>query len=224
VGCVDRDGDAAAATAAACEALGARAVGLLADVADEAQVTAAVDEAAHRLCELRGLFANAAMMGYGRVLDTSREDFERMLAVNVIGVHLCARAVLPHMIATGGGAIVATSSDCAVRTCSNSAAYVTSKTAVLGLVRSIAIDYGTDGIRANAVIPGVSDTPGLRETYREGFDESIARAAALSPLGRIGQPLDVATAVAFLLSDDARFITGTSLLVDGGMTATYGAD
>ena len=149
------------------------------------------------------------------------------MAVNLRGVYLLARRALPEMRRAGGGSFVATCSDCAVRTCNVAAAYVAAKAGLIGLVRSIAVDFGQFGIRANLVTPGVTDTPGLRRLYTVGDrtpEEGISRAAALSPLGRVGTPRDLADAVAFLMSDRAQFITGANLMVDGGMTVTYRAD
>ena len=150
-----------------------------------------------------------------------------MIGVNLRGPFLLARASLPHLIAAGRGAFIATSSDCAIRTCAQSVGYVASKHALIGLVRSIAVDFGPQGVRANVVVPGVTDTPGLHGWYSvEGHDPEvgIAKAAALSPLGRVGLPADLAETVAFLASDRASFITGATIVVDGGMTVTYGAD
>jgi NAD(P)-dependent dehydrogenase (short-subunit alcohol dehydrogenase family) len=152
--------------------------------------------------------------------------WDQTLVVNLTGVYLCARACIPHMAARGGGVIVATSSDCAIRTCLNSAAYVASKAGLIGLVRALPVDHGSQKIRANVNIPGVTDTAGLRGIYESAgrrAQEGLDLSARLSPLGRVGQVKDIASAVAFLCSDDASFITGSELFVDGGMTVTYGA-
>lgn len=224
VAAVDRDGGAARRTAAELATPG-RA--FEADIADEQAVNGLVAATVEEFGGVDLLHANAAIQWFGAVLDCTLEQWDRTHAVNLRGVFLMARACLPAMIERGGGAIVATSSDCAVRTCAQAAAYVTSKSGLNGLIRSIAVDYGEHGIRANLVTPGVTDTPGLRRLYSEGDrtpEEGMGRAASLSPLGRVGRPEDLADVVAFLCSDRARFITGANLMVDGGMTVTYGAD
>jgi NAD(P)-dependent dehydrogenase (short-subunit alcohol dehydrogenase family) len=200
---------------------------LEADVTDEQSIGGAVEATLDRFGRLDAIFANAASMAFGALLDTSPEEWRRMLEINVTGVYSTIRKCLPAIIASGGGAVLATSSDAAIRTTSGTAAYVTSKHAVIGLIRSIAVDYGDQGVRANVLMPGVTDTPGVREVYSSPGKTpsgSLAKAAALSPLGRTADPSDIANAAAFLLSDDAAFITGASLVVDGGMTVTYGAD
>jgi len=227
VAIADRDEATGEAVADAIRAAGGSAVAIRTDVADEAEVEALAAAVRERFGRIDFLFANAAVHKFGTVTSTPPDEWDWMLGVNVRGAYLCARAVLPDMIRGGGGVIVATSSDCAIRTCSESAAYVVSKQAVIGLIRSIAVDYGQYGIRANVVVPGVTDTPGLRKAYAtEGHDIAggLAKAAVLSPLGRVGQPEDVARAVAFLCSDRATFMTGATIMVDGGMTVTYGAD
>ncbi len=224
---VDWKADAARAVAAGLEAAGRPAIGVHADVSQEPDVEAMARRAVEAFGRIDFLFANAAVHSFGTVLTTSPRDWDHMMGVNLRGPFLCARAVLPEMIRIGGGVIVGTSSDCAIRTCGASAAYVAGKHGLDGLIRSIAVDFGPQGIRANIVVPGVTDTPGLNAAYStEGHDPVAgkARAAALSPLGRIGQPRDLAETVTFLCSDRAAFITGATIMVDGGMTVTYGAE
>lgn len=227
VAVVDWKGEAAEAVAHGIETAGGRAIAITADAGSEADVDRAVRSTVEAFGRLDILFANAAIHRFGTVLTTTPADWDRMIGVNLRGPFLAARASLPHLIATGRGVIVATSSDCAVRTCSQSVGYVASKHGLIGLVRSIAVDFGSQGIRANVVVPGVTDTPGLHGWYSvEGHDPAagIAKAAALSPLGRVGRPSDLAETVAFLCSDRAQYITGATIVVDGGMTVTYGAD
>jgi NAD(P)-dependent dehydrogenase (short-subunit alcohol dehydrogenase family) len=223
---LDRDGDGLRALA---EDLAGRDVTVVpaeCDLSEESSLGSALDTvlAAHG-CVNR-FVAAAGLMPCGGVLDTLPFEWDELFAVNLRSVYLCARRLLPSMIDNGSGVFIGISSECAVRSCREAAAYVASKAGLVALMRSIAVDHGADGIRANVVTPGVTDTPGLRRVYSDGreLEESIARAAAQSPLGRIGRPEDVAEAVAFLIGDRASFITGAELLVDGGMTISYSGD
>jgi meso-butanediol dehydrogenase/(S,S)-butanediol dehydrogenase/diacetyl reductase len=224
---LDRDERGVEAAAAEIAAAGGRALGLCADVADRDVVD---DAFARVLRECGGcdiLVVNHTVHACGSVTDTEPFEWDLTMASNVGGAYLCARAALPSMVARGGGVIVGLGSDCVIRSCRDAAAYVASKAAIVALMRSIAIDYAKHGVRANAVTPGVTDTPGLREAFAttdRDIEESLTRAALQSPLGRLGAPEDVAEAIAFLCSHRARFVTGTELVVDGGMTVSYGAD
>ncbi|MDA1095994.1 MAG: SDR family NAD(P)-dependent oxidoreductase [Chloroflexi bacterium] len=227
VAIADWDESAGESAAKAIRETGGSAFAITTDVSREDEVQRLAEGVRERFGQIDYLFANAAVHRFGTVTATSPEEFDWIMGVNVRGAYLCARAVLPDMIRAGRGVIVATSSDCAIRTCSASAGYVASKHALVGLMRSIAVDYGRDGIRANVVVPGVTDTPGIHKSYStEGHDVAagLAKAAALSPLGRVGRPEDLAEAVTFLCSDRAEFVTGATIVVDGGMTVTYGAD
>jgi NAD(P)-dependent dehydrogenase (short-subunit alcohol dehydrogenase family) len=170
---------------------------------------------------------NAGISMFGDILETSVADWDRINGVNLRGTFLCLRACLPLLVERGKGVVLGTSSDVAIRTSPRNAAYIPTKLGIIGLMRSVAVDFGARGIRANAVVPGVTETPGLHGWYsleQRTPATSMAQAAALSPLGRVGQPEDVADVVTFLVSDRARFITGATIVVDGGMTVTYGAD
>ena len=223
---LDRDARGAGTAAAEIEAAGGRALGLCADVADRGAVDGAFARVLREFGECDILVLNHTLHACGSVTDTEPFEWEETMASNVGGAFLCARAVLPTMIARGGGVLVGLGSDCVLRSCRGAAAYVASKAALVALMRSIAIDYAHHGVRANTVTPGATDTPGLREAFANGRDveQSLARAALQSPLGRLGAPEDVAEAIAFLCGERARFITGAELVVDGGMTVSYGAD
>lgn len=226
VAAVDRDADAAAATCAMLIGAGAEAIGVNADCGDERDIDRAVTAAVDRFGGLDVVHANAAVQWFGDVLECTPEQWDAMFAVNLRGVWLLARRSVPEL-RRKGGAFIATGSDCAIRTSPQAAAYTAAKAGLIGLIRSIAVDFGADGVRANLVTPGVTDTPGLRRLYSQDGrtpEEGIGRAAGLSPLGRVGRPDDLADAVVFLASDSARFVTGANLMVDGGMTVTYAAD
>jgi NAD(P)-dependent dehydrogenase (short-subunit alcohol dehydrogenase family) len=204
-----------------------RVLGLTVDVGDEAAVTGAFATIVEELGGVDIVVANAAAVGTGTtVLETTAEQWDEAMRVNLRGAFLCVRAALPSMLARGGGVAIGISSDCVVRSARGNASYVATKAGMVALMRSLAVEHGPEGLRANIVTPGATDTPGLRADYTDGrgFELSIERARQQSPLGRIGQPGDIAAAVAFLCSDAASFVTGADLLVDGGMTVSYDAD
>jgi 2-keto-3-deoxy-L-fuconate dehydrogenase len=189
--------------------LGAQAVEL--DVRDEDQVAPA----------MAGLDVLVNVAGIGSTTtapDTTLDVWEDVFAVNARGTFLCCKHAIPDMTARGGGAIVNVASVAALVGLKRRAAYCASKGAVVSLTRALAVDHVSDGIRVNAVCPGTVDSPWVRRLV-EDAGESLDELRARQPLGRLGTPEEVATAVAYLASDDAAFVTGTAFVIDGGLSA-----
>lgn len=204
-------------TAAAIRRAGGEAIFVRVDVSDPAQVQQLVNTTLQTYGGIDILVNNAGVLLFGTALDTSQEDWERVIAINLTGTFLVSKAVLPHMIARGGGSIVnLTSSTGAHDAAANTVAYVTSKGGVALLTRAMAIDHAKHNVRVNAVAPGPTDTPMLREAMSP---EQLAAFAATFPMGRLGRPEELARAILFLASDEASFVTGAILAVDGGQTA-----
>jgi NAD(P)-dependent dehydrogenase (short-subunit alcohol dehydrogenase family) len=224
VAVLDRDREKGGAVAARLAAAGGQASFHHCTVEDAASVEAAVDEAARRHGALHVVAHCAGIQRYGDAASTSLEIWRETLAVNLDGCFHVVRAAVPHLAAAGGGAIVIVGSVQTVAAVANSAAYVTAKHALAGLARSIAIDFAEKNIRANCVMPGAIDTPMLRTAVNAAADPEavLCDCAEAHALGRIGQPEEVARAIAFLASDWASFITGTTLAVDGGMLTAAG--
>ncbi|WP_382309773.1 SDR family NAD(P)-dependent oxidoreductase [Herbiconiux sp. UC225_62] len=161
--------------------------------------------------------AGVELAGPG-LADTSEEQFQRLLGVNLTGVFLCMKAEIPEMLRRGGGSIINTSSSFGVVAASGQSAYIASKHAVIGLTKAAAMEYSSRGVRVNAVLPGLIQTPLVEgiEAREPGF---IAKVVQQHPIGRIGQPRDVAEAVVWLGSGLSSFVTGASIPVDGGFLA-----
>lgn len=194
------------------------------DVGSLKAVNDAVRQVEEEFGAIHLLVSNAGIQRYGDVVSTSVAQWDETLRVHVQGCFYAMRAAIPAMLRAGGGAVVVTGSVQTMAAVQNSAAYVTAKHAMLGLVRSVALDFAARGIRANCVLPGTIDTPMLRAVAAEAAnpEDLLLQCARMHPLGRIGQPEEVARAIAFLLSDWASFITGATLLVDGGMLVPAG--
>jgi NAD(P)-dependent dehydrogenase (short-subunit alcohol dehydrogenase family) len=221
VAIIDRNAEAAAQTVAEIEAAGGVAASFAADVSAEAQVIAAVDAANAAFGPATVLFNHAGTIVIKPFLETTLTEWDWLHAVNVRSMFLMTRAVLPGMIASGGGSIVCTSSISAVAGTPLEVLYDTTKGAVHMFARAIAVEFRDRKIRCNAVCPGFIRTPhGLHEVAeltRLGVDASEAALAAQQ--GRIGEPEEVARAALFLASDEASFVNGTHLFVDNGFTA-----
>jgi NAD(P)-dependent dehydrogenase (short-subunit alcohol dehydrogenase family) len=214
---VDVDAERAEATAAA---LGGEAVAAVADVGDAAEAASAIELAVSRFGRLDVVFNNAGISGVrAPVHELEVAEFDEVLRVNLRGVFLVLRESLRAMIAGGGGGAILnmSSSMAGWDVLAGGSAYAASKHGVLGLTRTAALDAAPFGIRVNAVCPGVIETPLGMPDLADGTSGRDRRAARI-PLRRVGQPADVAAVVAFLASDDARHVTGASLLIDGGQT------
>jgi len=221
VAIIDRNGEAASETVAAIRSAGGIAESFVADVSDEGQVNAAVAAATAAFGPATVLFNHAGTIVIKPFLETTLTEWDWLHAVNVRSMFLMTRAVLPGMIAAGGGSIVCTSSISAVAGTPMEVLYDTTKGAVHMFARAIAVEFRDRNIRCNAVCPGFIRTPhGLREVaelQKLGVDASEAALAAQQ--GRIGEPEEVARAALFLASDEASFVNGTHLFVDNGFTA-----
>ena len=191
------------------------------DVTSDASVASMVAQVGADLGRIDVLFTSAGFLASGSVTEVSLEDWARTLAVNVTGTFLCARHVLPVMVAGGGGSIVVMSSTAGLVAEPDIAAYCASKGAVLMLGRQMALDYARHGIRVNVISPGWIDTPFNDPAIaRSGGVEALAPfIEANVPLGRQGHPDEVADVVVFLASDASRLMTGSVVVADGGLTA-----
>jgi NAD(P)-dependent dehydrogenase (short-subunit alcohol dehydrogenase family) len=209
----DINAQGAEATAQACREVGAMARAWQVDVGDADQIEAAVADFEREWDAPDGLVNNAAIFPRARALDMKLSEWERVVRVNLTGTFVCARAVAAYMKDAGRGAIVNTASGRALAGAANGAHYSATKGGIIALTKSLALDWAGYGIRVNCVIPGITDTAQPR--VEMGDNELYAMGARI-PLGRIGQPQDIAAAVAFLLSDDAGYMTGQSIAVNGG--------
>ena len=198
---------------------GGEAFGLQADVSKAAEVEAMVDAVVERYGRLDCAFNNAGIEGaLASTADYTEADWAPVIAVNLTGVWLCMKYEIPRLLETDGGAIVNTSSAAGLLGAPRMPAYVASKHGVVGLTKTAALEYAKSGVRVNAVCPGVIDTSmvGRLKERRPRMFEKIVRG---EPIGRIGQPEEIAETAVWLCSDAASFVTGHAMSVDGGIVA-----
>ncbi|MEY2534643.1 MAG: hypothetical protein QOF29_2553 [bacterium] len=215
----DRDGDAGAATVQEIEAAGGRAAFARVDVSSSADVRAMLDEAAARNGGLDVIVNNAGVQHAGEAVDCSEEEWDDLMAVNAKSCFLTAKYGVPHLKARGGGAIVNNASLAAVKAAPGLAAYSASKGAIVAFSKTLAAEVAPARIRVNAICPGWTDTafnaPSIAHMGGEAGLAEFVRATV--PLGRLGAPEEIAAAMVFLASDEASYMTGQVLIVDGGI-------
>jgi 2-keto-3-deoxy-L-fuconate dehydrogenase len=221
VALVDRDPDGLATLKDDLTAAGAEVSIHVGDAGDERTVERHRDEIGVRHGRLDVLFACAGISTGTSVPDTTLEMWEQVMRVNLTGSFLWSRAVLGRMMAQKSGSIVLVGSQLAMNGGRANVAYLASKGAIVSMVKTMAVDHAADNVRVNAVIPGAIDTPLLRRAFARAPDPDAAKARSVGrhPLGRLGQPEEVARAALFLASDASSFTTGSCLYVDGGWTA-----
>ena len=219
VGILDIDGDAAEQAATGIRDSGGDALGCAVDVADRASVDAALDTVRAAYGPVLVIVTSAGVAPFERFLDISLDSWNRTMAVNLTGTFHCLQAVIPDMVAAGWGRIVTISSSSAQQGAPRMGHYSASKGGVIALTRSLAKEFGTKGITVNTIPPSMIDTPMSRQSQEVGNLPDTEFLAARIPVGRVGTSDDIAAAAVFLCSDDAGYITGQVIGVNGGAVA-----
>ena len=231
VACADINGDAARANA---KRIGDAAIAVQVDVADPSAAERMVAETVAAFGGVDAVYANAGVAGPGRAGEVDLDEWNRVIGINLTGVWLSIKYALPHMITAGSGSLVLQSSVGALIGVPGIASYAAAKGGVIGLTRQMAVDYGPQGIRVNAICPGTVPTPLVRATYekRGGFsatadappdasiDELIDAAKVRHPIGRLGTVEDIAQLATYLVSDESAWTTGSVITIDGGMSVS----
>jgi NAD(P)-dependent dehydrogenase (short-subunit alcohol dehydrogenase family) len=208
-------------------ASGGEAVGIAADVSTSTGAELLINTAVERFGGLDILVNSQGIQRYGTVEETTEALWDEVMTVNVKSMFLTAHFAVPEMRKRGGGSIVNVSSVQGLATQKQVCAYSTSKSAIIGFTRTVAVDYAKEGIRANAVLPASIDTPLLRDAADlfkgdKSVDALVVDWGKMHPVGRVGEAAEVADLIAFLVSDRAKFITGAEYKIDGGMMAELG--
>ncbi len=217
----DINGGAAEDTAAAITEAGGTGQAFTVDVTQPEQVRAMIEQALSTYGRIDILCNNAGIGSTTDVVECEPDEWDRVMAVNVKSVYLGCKYVIPRMLEQGGGVIINTASVAGMVGLVKRASYSASKGAVIALTRQVAIEYVEHGIRVNCLCPGTVDSPWVERLLQQADDEVAARRAleARQPMGRLGTPEEVAAAALYLASDEAAFVTGTGLVIDGGLTA-----
>jgi NAD(P)-dependent dehydrogenase (short-subunit alcohol dehydrogenase family) len=201
-------------------ASGGRCMAIRGDVSQRTEVQSAIHTAMDQFGGIDILFNNAGIVPTGKLDATGETEWDRAMAINVKSMYLFCHALIPYFQQKGGGVILNTASATALRTVPDRACYTTTKAAVIGLTRSMALDYVRDNIRVNCLCPGTIDTPSLAQRIAAFPDPLEARKnfVARQPMGRFGTAEEVARAALYLVSDDSAFITGVAFSIDGGLS------
>lgn len=217
---VDRDGALLEETVAELEEAGATLVSTVADITDAAAIAAAVDQAGGAIGRINALVNNAGINVFGAPLETDDSAWDRCFDVNLKGAWNCCRAVLPGLIAEGGGAILNIASTHAFTIIPHTFPYPLAKHALLGLTKSLALEYAAQGVRVNALAPGYVATQKVLDYWNGQPDPAAAKAETmrLHPGGRIATPEEIALAAVFMISDECPFMNAACLTVDGGLS------
>jgi len=220
VAVVDLDSDAGAKTVDMIKDDGGEAIGVIADVSRAADAHHMAETVMDAFGRIDVLVNNAGIFTEGNVVDTSEEDWNRILAVNLSGVFFCMKYCIPEMVKGGGGVVVNISSEAGLVGIGNQVAYNVSKTGVIALTKSAALDFAGDNIRVNCLCPGRILTPLVKEVIRNSQDPEATRRLLSEdrPMKRMGKPEEIAAGILFLASDEVAYATGTVLPIDGGYT------
>ena len=218
VACLDRDEAGLEKTVAAIAGDGGSALPVLCDLADRTAIPGAVQESVGALGGLDAVCNIAGVGGFWMDIGFPLEEWDRLIAINLTATWLVCQHTLPHLLATGRGAIVNTASTAATDATPYETAYAATKGGVIALTRSLAINHAKAGLRVNCIAPGPIDTPiGLQYSRPEGVDPQLL--GLIVPFGQLGRPEEVAAVYAFLASDDASHVNGEIIKVDGGKRA-----
>ena len=220
VAVVDLEKEAGAKTVDIIKDNGGEAIGVIADVSRASDAHRMVETVMDIFGRIDVLVNNAGVFTEGNVVDTSEEDWNRILGVNLSGVFFCMKYSIPEMIKGGGGVVVNISSEAGLVGIGNQVAYNVSKTGVIALTKSAALDFAGDNIRVNCLCPGRVLTPLVKEVIRNSQDPEATRRLLSEdrPMKRMGKPEEIAAGILFLASDEVAYATGTVLSIDGGYT------